>query len=161
YVAARILKENYHKFGSWALAAAAYNAGMGYIEGVISFQKRTSYYDLFLYPETARYVLRLIAVKYIYENPQKYGYHIRQESYYSFPPLRKIKITESIADLADFAEKQGISYRMLVEYNPWIRGKTLTVREGKAYEIEIPYPSPAEGQKEKQNQQDSVSKNTK
>lgn len=140
YVAARILKENYQKFSSWALAAAAYNAGAGYLEGVMNFQKQKSYYDLFLYPETARYVIRLVAFKHIYENPQKYGYQIRQESLYYFPPLRKIKITENITDLADFAERYGVSYRTLIEYNPWIKGKTLSIKKGKTYEIELPYP---------------------
>lgn len=141
YVAARILKENYQKFGSWALAAAAYNAGAGYLEGVIHFQKQKSYYNLFLYPETARYVIRLVAFKHIYENLQKYGYQMRQEHMYYFPALRKIKITENIQDLAEFAEKYGVSYRTLIEYNPWLKGKTLSIKEGKTYEIELPYSS--------------------
>lgn len=158
YVAARILKENYQKFGSWALAAAAYNAGAGYLEGAISFQKQKSYYDLFLYPETARYVIRLVAFKHIYENPQKYGYQMRQESLYCFPPLRTIKIKENISDLVDFAEKNGVSYRVLVEYNPWIKGKTLSIKEGKTYEIELPYPSANRSEGEAKDNKDSLKK---
>jgi len=139
YVAAKILKENYQKFGSWALAAAAYNAGANYLEGVIAFQKQKSYYNLYLYPETARYVMRLIAFKNIYENPRKYGYAISPENFYHFEPVKKIKITESITDLAEFAISQGTTYAKLIELNPWLRGKSLTIKNSKTYEIEIPY----------------------
>lgn len=138
-VAASILKENYKKFGSWTLAAAAYNAGIGYIENTIFSQKQNSYYNLILYPETARYIMRLIAFKYIYENPQKYGYQFQIQSSCQQPSLRVIKVTENIDDLADFAEKQGISYEMLIQYNPWLKSQTLTIKNGKTYEIELPY----------------------
>ncbi|GAB4130544.1 MAG: lytic transglycosylase domain-containing protein [Raineya sp.] len=138
YAAAKILKENYQKFGSWALAAAAYNAGAGYLEGAISFQKQKSYYNLYLYPETARYVMRLVAFKNIYENPKKYGYAISPENFYHFDPIKKIKITESIPDLAEFALSQGTTYAKLIELNPWLRAKSLTIKKGKTYEIALP-----------------------
>ncbi len=98
-----------------------------------------SYYNLYLYPETARYVMRLIAFKNIYENPKRYGYDISPENFYHFEPIKKIKITETIADLAEFAIAQGTTYAKLVELNPWLRAKSLTIKNGKTYEIEIPY----------------------
>jgi hypothetical protein len=138
YAAARILKENYAKFGNWALSAAAYNAGAGYLEGTIQHQQTKSYYHLYLYPETSRYVMRLIAFKNIYENPTKYGYPISQPNLYHSEPTRKVKIKESIPDLAEFAIEQGTTYQALKELNPWLIAKSLTVKEGKSYEIELP-----------------------
>jgi len=138
YAAARILKENYDKFGNWALAAAAYNAGPGYLEGTIQYQQAKSYYSLYLYPETARYVMRLIAFKNIYENPTRFGFTISKENIYVAEPTKTIKIKETIPDLAEFAIQNGITYKTLIEFNPWLKAKTLTVKEGKSFELELP-----------------------
>ncbi|MDX1904366.1 MAG: lytic transglycosylase domain-containing protein, partial [Thermonemataceae bacterium] len=138
YVAATILKENYQKFGSWALAAAAYNAGAGYLEGVVNYQKSKSYYDLYLYPETSRYVIRLLAFKDIYQNAAKYGFAIKEDKFYYLEATKELKITESIEDLAIFATEQGITYQKLLELNPWLKAKSLHIKEGKSYYIALP-----------------------
>lgn len=138
YAAAKILKENYDKFGNWALAAAAYNAGPGYLEGTIQFQQNKSYYHLHLYPETARYVIRLIAFKNIYENPARFGYPITKDNIYTTEPTKIIKVKQTIPDLAEFAIQNGITYKVLLDFNPWLKAKSLTVKEGKSYEIELP-----------------------
>ncbi len=62
-VAAAYLKKSYERFGSWSLAAAAYNAGNARVARSLKAQGVTSYYDALLPDETERYVLRIIALK--------------------------------------------------------------------------------------------------
>lgn len=126
------------KFGSWTLAAAAYNGGMGGVNKQIAIQKVSNYYDLLLTEETARYVFRILALKEIMQNPQKYGFAIASEDLYESLPTQKIIIDSSITDLADFAKSQGINYKILKIHNPWLRETRLLNNTGKKYQIEIP-----------------------
>src|SRR5690606_18605116 len=59
-VACRYLKKSKERFGSWTLAAAAYNAGAGGIQKFMGIQKVDAYYDLLLGEETGRYVFRIL-----------------------------------------------------------------------------------------------------
>ena len=77
-VAAEYLKKAKTRFGSWTLAAAAYNAGSAGISNQQNRQQAiASYYDLLLNDETSRYVFRIVALKEILSNPQKYGFNFR------------------------------------------------------------------------------------
>ena len=40
--------------------------------------------------------------------------------------------------VADFAIKNGTTYKMLRMLNPWLRSRSLPVRPGKVYEIKLP-----------------------
>ncbi|RTY89210.1 lytic transglycosylase domain-containing protein [Flavobacterium sp. GSN2] len=126
------------KFGSWTLAAASYNGGMTGVNKQIEIQKVSNYYDLLLTEETSRYVFRILALKEIIENPEKYNFRIAPEELYATLPTRKIEIDSSIADLADFAKGQGINYKILKIHNPWLRETKLINDTGKKYQIEIP-----------------------
>ena len=78
-VAAEYLTKARKRFGSWTLAAAAYNAGSAGISNQQNRQQATaSYYDLLLNDETSRYVIRIVALKEILSNPQKYGFNFRE-----------------------------------------------------------------------------------
>ena len=136
--ACKYLKRAYAKFGSWTLVAASYNRGMGGIERALENQKVKSYYDLFLNDETSRYVFRILAIKEISENPEKYGFILKPEHLYPEENFRYIEIKESIKSLVDFANAQGINYKLLKRHNPWLRDETLTVKKGKSYLIAIP-----------------------
>ena len=61
----------YERFGSWTLVAAAYNAGSSRVSKFMKEQGVTSYYDMLMAEETERYVFRILAVKTIFENPEK------------------------------------------------------------------------------------------
>lgn len=126
------------KFGSWTLAAASYNGGMGGVNKQITIQKVSNYYDLLLTEETARYVFRILALKEIMQNPLKYGFAVASEDLYESLPTRKITIDSSITDLAGFAKSQGINYKILKIHNPWLRETKLVNATGKKYQIEIP-----------------------
>lgn len=132
------LKEAYAKFGSWTLAAASYNGGMAGVQRQLESQKVNSYYDVLLTEETARYVYRILALKEIMKNPQKYGFEIPAHALYSEIPVKKIEIDSSVTDLADFALSQGINYKILKIHNPWLRDKSLPNKSKKKYQIEIP-----------------------
>ena len=126
------------KFGSWTLAAASYNGGMNGISKKMEEQEVADYYDLLLTEETSRYVFRILALKEIMSQSEKYGFKIPNEALYYTVPTRKIVIDSSITDLAQFAKTQGVNYKILKIHNPWLRDKKLTITSGKKYEIEIP-----------------------
>lgn len=136
--AAKYLKTAKDKFGSWSLAAASYNMGMNGVERQLTRQKVDNYYDLLLNSETARYVFRIIAVKEIIENPEKYGFHIREADLYPMLETTGVTVDSSIADLAQFAIDNGINYKTLKYHNPWLRDSELKNHHGKTYVIEIP-----------------------
>ena len=136
--ACKYLKQAHGKFGSWTLTAASYNRGMSGVNRSLENQNVKSYYDLHLNDETSRYVFRIIAIKEIVENPQKYGFKLKQEHLYQRENLRHVQVKESIKDLIAFAQQQGINYKLLKRHNPWLRGERLTVRKGRSYVIAIP-----------------------
>ncbi len=137
-VAADYLKRAKAKFKSWTLAAAAYNAGSGRISQRLREQKVSSYYDLLLNPETGRYVFRILALKEIMSNPEKYGFIYDQEDLYTFPEVREIVIDSPINDLADFAKQYNTTYKELKIVNPWLRDTKLNNSTKKEYRIKIP-----------------------
>ena len=136
--ACKYLKASYRKFGSWTLAAAAFNCGNGRITKTQEGQRVDSYYDMLLPEETQRYVFRILALKLITENPEKYGFQIQDNGWYRPFETKTVTVTESIPNLVDFAYEQGTNYKMLKYFNPWLRSNSLTVSAGKSYEIKIP-----------------------
>lgn len=126
------------KFGSWTLAAASYNAGVGGVNKQITFQGVESYYDLLLNDETSRYVFRILALKEIMQHPMQYGFTVAPAELYSQIPVKKVAVTTTVPDLSVFAKEQGINYKILKIHNPWLRDRNLTVAAGKQYELDIP-----------------------
>jgi hypothetical protein len=134
--ACRYFREAYSRYGSWATAAASYNAGMGYINNQTELQKTSNYYDLALNQETSRYVYRTVAYKLIMQSPESYGFAVSPSDY---PPLRyrEVKVKGSV-NWIDFAIENGTNYKLLRYFNPWIRDRKLTNKLGKSYTVKIP-----------------------
>ncbi|MGA0435143.1 MAG: transglycosylase SLT domain-containing protein [Flavobacteriales bacterium] len=132
------LLEAYDEFDSWALAAASYNMGKGGVRKQLSRQGVDTYWELHLNSETARYVYRLLAVKTIFEEPAKYGFALEEETLYRPYRTRKIRVEESIPDLASFAVEQGSNLKALKVLNPWLRKDELTIEPGESFTIELP-----------------------
>ncbi|MDD3723743.1 MAG: lytic transglycosylase domain-containing protein, partial [Lutibacter sp.] len=86
--ACNYLKAAKERFGNWTLAAAAYNAGNRGVSSKMETQKVSSYYDLLLGDETERYILRIVAVKEILSNPDKYGFIFDKEDLYTATPTK-------------------------------------------------------------------------
>lgn len=126
------------KFGNWTLAAASYNGGIAGVQRQLDRQGVSSYYDVLLTEETARYVFRILALKEIMTHPEAYGFKLSKETLYKNIPTRIVEIDSSITDLALFASDQGINYKILKLHNPWLRNNELINKVNKKYLIEIP-----------------------
>jgi hypothetical protein len=116
----------YKKFGSWTLAAAAYNAGEQRITNAIAAQGQKNYFDLNLPIETEQYIFRILAAKIILSNPQFFGYRIPASLLYppqvfdrvEFNAPREVPVTL-------LAKACNTTYKVIREMNPEIRGETL------------------------------------
>lgn len=126
------------RFGSWTLAAASYNRGMAGVSRQLDLQMVDNYYDLFIAEETSRYVFRILALKEIMQNAEKYGFVLPENTLYQPIKTKKIAVDYNIDNLYQFAKDQGINYKILKLHNPWLRNTELKVTEGKTYYIEIP-----------------------
>lgn len=126
------------RFGSWTLAAAAYNAGNSGINRRLDGQQVEDYYNLLLGEETGRYMFRILAIKEILSDPKKYGFNFRESDLYNLVPSYKVEVDTAVADLATFANFHEINYKVLKIHNPWLREPKLNNRSRKLYEIEIP-----------------------
>jgi len=136
--ACKFLNKAHNKFGSWTLAAASYDRGMGGLDRALENQHVKTYYDLFLNDETSRYVFRLLAIKEIMEHPSKYGFNISERHTYKPEPVRYVDVNETVKDLVGFSIANGTSYKILKRLNPWLREERLTVKKGRNYKIALP-----------------------
>lgn len=137
-VACQYFKESKEMFGSWTLAAAAYNAGNSGISRRLEEQNVKNYYDLLLGEETGRYVFRIVALKEILTHPTRYGFNFREKDLYEHIPTYKVEVDTAVTDFTKFSEKFGINYKILKIHNPWLRERNLNNKSRKQYIIEIP-----------------------
>jgi membrane-bound lytic murein transglycosylase D len=133
--AARHLKEYYSEFNNWTLTAAAYNLGKPTLKRVKDYQNVATYYELYLTPETSRYIFRILAMKLIVENPEKYGFYLQSGDYYQPYATKTIEVNSTIEDIARFAQENKINYKELKIYNPWIKFDS---KENYTYRFEVP-----------------------
>ena len=131
-------KQAYEKFGNWTAAAASYNCGQGGYNKQAAFQRTTKYYDLQLPEETNKYIFRILSFKHLMENAEELGFIVKKEETYQPMPFRAVTINSTIDDLAQYATNNGTTYKMIRAMNPWIKGRSLTVRPGKSYTIKLP-----------------------
>lgn len=136
--ACKYLKDAKEKFGTWTLAAASYNMGMGGLNNQITRQKATNFYDLNLNEETSRYLFRIMAIKLILENPAGYGFNFRKEDLYPELKYDTLMVRSSINNLAQYALENGLNYKVLKIMNPWLRDNELSVGTGRSYSIQKP-----------------------
>lgn len=125
--AANYFKDLHALFGSWTLAAAAYNMGEDRLQKEMEFQKVDNYYHFHLYLETQRYIFKIIAAKLIFSDPARYGFHLQPQDLY--PPLSfdRVKITaQSNIPLYLVAQASGTYFKAIKDLNPEIKGHQLT-----------------------------------
>ncbi len=136
--ACKYLRNAYEKYGNWIDAAVSYNAGLQRVARERERQGVKSSLDMHLVDETSRYVFRILATKLVFENPAKYGFKIRANQLYQPIRTRTVEVTSTIDDLSAWAQKQGITYKQLKDFNPWMLTQTLPDKSGKLYKIAIP-----------------------
>ncbi len=141
HAACQYLKDSYKRYGNWALVAASYNAGRNFIDKQMKLQDAGSYFDLLLGEETERYVYRILAIKIIMQNSKNYGFNYDEEDLYPQLPTRKVTLNHSVKDLAVYAKKNGVNYKILKYFNPWLRKSYLTNKSKKTYQITLPAKS--------------------
>jgi len=137
-VAAEYLIKSKERFGSWTLAAAAYNAGNYGVAKRLETQKVSNYYDALLPDETERYVFRILALKEIINNPKKYGFLLEEKDLYTLPKTYTVKVDTAISNITSFAKGYGLTYKEFKIHNPWLRENKLNNKSRKLYEIKIP-----------------------
>jgi hypothetical protein len=136
--ACRYFKSAFAKYNNWLMVAASYNAGMGRISEEKEQQQADEAFDLYLNPETSRYIFRLLAMKQFLENPKVFGYMIDRSQFYQTIDTKDVVVKESIADWPTWATQKGISYAQLKDFNFWLRGRKLTNKAGNEYIIKVP-----------------------
>lgn len=136
--ACRILKSAYDRFGSWSLVAAAYNGGRTRVVSQMNNQKVRSYYDLLFVEETTRYVFRILSFKLVMEDPEKYGFSVEKDQFYPIIETKSVEVKGPVSDWADFALENGINYKILKMFNPWLRDTLLKNPTRKTYILKIP-----------------------
>lgn len=138
HVACDYILEAKERFGNWTLAAASYNLGMSGLERQLDKQLVDNYYDLLLNVETGRYVFRILALKEIIENTDKFGFHYRIEDVYQPYDFTELKVDTTIENIAVFAQEHGANYKEVKTLNPWIRRNILPNRSRKEYTLKMP-----------------------
>ena len=134
--AIRYFKELKEEFGSWTLAAAAYNMGEDGLMAEALEQGTNDYYELYLPLETQRFIFRLLSVKLIFSHPEKYGFNLADEDYY--PPLEYDSIRldcHQETPVRIVAQAAGTRFKVIKDLNPQIRGHYLPAG---TYELLIP-----------------------
>jgi len=135
--AAAHLKDLYDEFGSWYLAAAAYNGGPNRVRRGISRTGSDDFWTLsqrrYLRRETRNYVPKLIAAALIAKQPEHYGFLDIQEAE---PLAYDIVQVPDATSLDVIAEAAGVSAGEVAELNPQVlRGVT---PPGEAYAVRVP-----------------------
>lgn len=136
--ACHFLKEAYGRYGSWAMAAACYNLGRGNLDKQVDRQKENDYFNLLLPEETSRYVFRILAMKAVISDPERYGFHLRPKDLYPPYRTRSIELKPPVDNLNDLAVANGTNYKTLKLLNPWLRDNVLKGRTGKTYTVLLP-----------------------
>jgi membrane-bound lytic murein transglycosylase D len=136
--ACKYLKDSYNMFGSWISAAASYNMGQENTTLQRERQKATNYFNLVLNSETSRFVARIVSLKYILQDPEKYGFDIKGEDLYKPLSYYETTLDSSVTNFPDYAKSYGINYFILKMYNPWLRDNYLKNKSRKVYTIKLP-----------------------
>ena len=134
--AIQYFKQLYQMLASWTLAVAAYNMGEEGLMAEMLEQDTNDFYQLYLPLETQRYLFRVLSVKLIFSEPEKYGFKLTPIDYY--PPLEfdsvQVECLHEIP-IRVIAKAAETHFKVIKDLNPEVRGHYL--RKGK-HHILIP-----------------------
>ena len=134
--AIRYFKTLHQELGSWTLAAAAYNMGEKGLLGEILAQDSMNYYDLYLPLETQHFLFRILAIKLIFSDPERYGFNLTGKDRYPLLSFDRVQVKcdrETPINLVAKAAKTR--FKIIKDLNPEVRGHYLAKGE---YELLIP-----------------------
>lgn len=141
--AARYLTKLYEDFGSWEVAAAAYNAGEGKLSKAITKYKSDDFWDIskgrYLKAETKNYVPKIMALAIIGKNLKSFGF----DDIDFHEPLDFDEITvKSGTDLIKLSEALQVDFEEIQRLNPEVM-RWFTPPNISDYKVRIP-PNTAE-----------------
>ncbi|OUR96156.1 hypothetical protein A9Q84_07285 [Halobacteriovorax marinus] len=136
--AAQYLKKLYGYFGSWELAAAAYNAGEGKVGRAIRRYKTENFWSLrkgrYLKSETKNYVPKIMALAIIGKNLKTFGFE--EIDFHAPLDFEEIEVEGGI-DLIALSKELGIDFEDIQYLNPEIL-RWFTPMNVKKYTLKIP-----------------------
>lgn len=141
--AARYLTKLYGDFGSWEVAAAAYNAGEGKLGRAIKKYKSEDFWDIskgrYLKAETKDYVPKIMALAIIGKNLKSFGF----DDVEFHEPLDFDEVTvKGGTDLIMLSESLGVDFEEIQRLNPEVL-RWFTPPNADNYKLRIP-PNTAE-----------------
>lgn len=123
HAACEYLKAMKAQFGSYLLALSAYNMGEYGLEREITIQENTDFFSLYLPLETQRYAFRLFCAKLIFENPESYGFYLKNSDLY---PVFSYDTAHIQLDfqipISVIAKAAQVPFKTIKDYNPELRG---------------------------------------
>ncbi len=136
--ASKYLTKLYKQFGSWELAAAAYNAGEGKIARAIKRYKTKNFWELrkyrYLKPETKNYVPKIMALAIIGKNLADFGFeNINFDEPLDFEEIDLPPQT----DIYKVADALGVDFEELHYLNPELR-RWFTPLNMVSYPLRVP-----------------------
>lgn len=137
--AAHLLKDLYKTFDDWYLAFSAYNAGPGRVKKAISKSGSRDFWTLraYLPGETKNYVPSIIALSFIFRNPEEYGF--KDVEYGNPIAFDRVNIKCSIS-LQKISELCGSDIETIRELNSEIMNDEIPQYDV-PYQIRIPHKS--------------------
>ena len=138
------LQELYDRFGSWYLAAAAYNTGENRVERVLRERAGGARGNDSLFwriaphlpRETRNYVPLMLAAGHIAKEPARYGF---AELAYQEPLAYEIAWVPGPTDLSLIAEAAGVELSDMVELNPHLTHRRTP--SGRGWAVRLPHGS--------------------
>ncbi len=124
------LQSLYRRFNNWELALASYNSGEGRVGRAIAYNRarglRTDFSSIQLPAETRNYVPKLIAVRNIVRNPERFGLTL---AYIPNKPYFAVVSTNKHIDLKRAAEFAEIPMDEFQALNPAFNRPVITAKE--------------------------------
>ncbi len=136
------LQELYLEFGSWSLAATAFNMGEEGLRAEMLAQDVDNFYRLYLSLESQRYLFRILAAKIILSTPEHFGFKLTPADYYQPRDVTRIELTlfeeTSLTVVAKAAETD---FKRIKDLNPELRGHYLAAG---THSLVIPQTAPVD-----------------
>ena len=143
--ALRHLRDLHDLYGSWELALAAYNGGIGRIGAAIARYNSNDFWTLARYDylplETAHYVAKATAAMILGHHRELFGFGAVQPE--PPPATREIRGAPGLR-LATVAQRIGVRERELAELNPWLLRGALP-SSGRLPRLVVPAKAPKLG----------------
>ena len=131
--AARYINYLHGKFGDWALVLAAYNSGGGRISRKIRQHGHDNYWKMRLPSQTTDYVPKFIAAARIGQDPEKYGFKVKDIT----PLGYDVIAVDDATDLNLIARCAGVGSEEVRRLNPaLLRGASPPDMKG--YPVRVP-----------------------